>query len=334
MIDLSDVSRVVLGAGAFNNVQYGADGELSPYDTLMYAFDHGINAVDTSAYYGQSEVLLGNALAKLDYPRSSYFISTKAGRWEDNTFDYSPGSIRKSLQRSLQRLNLEYVDLLLLHDVEFKTLEEAVVALQTMAQLRSEGRARFIGFSGLPLPHLLKLAQVCAVHLQTQVDAILSYCNLTIQNTLLLEYEPLFKQLGVSRIFNASPLGMSLLRSGSTHDWHPASSSLKQRTKEISELLLSEHHLELADVAEQYAFGAWSGSTVVGCRTPDEVRVALRNCELAGSADREIFSLVQSKYGALMNTIWPSGNSADATTTEYTSIDSRVRPADSVVVKA
>ncbi len=70
-----------------------------------------------------SEIILGSVLRALapEFPRQSYRLMTKVGRYgplkED--FDYSPQSIRRSVMRSLQRLNSTYLDVVFLHDVEF-----------------------------------------------------------------------------------------------------------------------------------------------------------------------------------------------------------------------
>ena len=104
---------------------------------------YGIRAFDTAPYYGPSEIVLGNALKALDneFPRSSYqivrapFGSTadashvltpthpqfsKCGRFGNtrDAFDYTPGGVRASVERSLARLHTTYLDTVYLHDVE------------------------------------------------------------------------------------------------------------------------------------------------------------------------------------------------------------------------
>lgn len=99
---------------------------------------YGIRAIDTSPYYGPSEIVLGNALSALreEFPRSSYKLvchssvegfkwsefvlkMTKCGRYGTSTFDYAPTTIRESVKRSLQRLQTDYLDSVYLHDAEF-----------------------------------------------------------------------------------------------------------------------------------------------------------------------------------------------------------------------
>jgi len=98
---------------------------------------YGIRAFDTSAYYGPSEIVLGNILdiLKTEFPRSAYQLvglsrsyrpissflgkMTKCGRYGVASFDYSPATIRASVKQSLERLKTNYLDVVYLHDVEF-----------------------------------------------------------------------------------------------------------------------------------------------------------------------------------------------------------------------
>lgn len=85
---------------------------------------YGINAFDVSPYYRNSEAILGRALRALkpSFPRSSYYISTKCGRYgpKCSHFDYSPQRVRKSVEQSLVRLDAEgWLDNVFMHDAEF-----------------------------------------------------------------------------------------------------------------------------------------------------------------------------------------------------------------------
>jgi Aldo/keto reductase family len=82
---------------------------------------YGIRAFDTSPFYGNSEIVLGTALKVLEpeFPRATYQLNTKVGRYGPTDFDYSPEAVRRSVRRSLQRLHTQYLDVVYLHDVEF-----------------------------------------------------------------------------------------------------------------------------------------------------------------------------------------------------------------------
>jgi len=120
-----NIPPIVFGAGALS-AQYNADDHLRsdvPFRTVRLALRYGINAFDTSAYYGASELVLGSILRALapEFPRESYKLMSKCGRYgpEKENFDYSPNTIRRSVLRSLERLGTPYLDSLCLHDIEF-----------------------------------------------------------------------------------------------------------------------------------------------------------------------------------------------------------------------
>ena len=119
---------------------------------LNGVLDLGINLLDTAPAYGCSEERIGSLLSSR---RSEYLLCTKVGeQWTQNgsTFDFTPEAIRASLEGSLQRLQVDQVDLLLVHsdggDVEHQGGEHLAAMLQS---LRDEGKTRLIGFSGKTL---------------------------------------------------------------------------------------------------------------------------------------------------------------------------------------
>ncbi|CEH12538.1 Predicted oxidoreductase [Ceraceosorus bombacis] len=125
-----DVSPIVFGGGILRlgDGQYRDTSEekvkgLDSFRVVHLALSYGINAIDTSAYYYPSEILLGRILRLLSplHPRSSYRLLTKCGRYGPSLehFDYSPKGVRESVGKSLKRLNTSYLDQVLLHDVEF-----------------------------------------------------------------------------------------------------------------------------------------------------------------------------------------------------------------------
>src|SRR5437868_637099 len=116
------------------------------------ALDLGMNFIDTSPYYGRglSECLLGIALR--DVPRDRYYLGTKLGRYAPAHFDFSARRVVESVDVSLQRLGVEYLDIILCHDIEFAPLsgiiEETLPALRRVQQ---QGKVRFVGVSGYPM---------------------------------------------------------------------------------------------------------------------------------------------------------------------------------------
>ncbi|KAK4153841.1 Aldo/keto reductase family-domain-containing protein [Chaetomidium leptoderma] len=195
---------LILGTATFNT-QFVADPHSMPYrDIVARALALGVNAFDTSPYYGPSEILLGTALGALmknptpsidaspspspvPLSRSSFFLVTKAGRVGPTEFDYSPAWIRYSVLRSLQRLHTPYVDMVYLHDVEFVSPAEVLAAVRELRRLRDDegGVVRYVGISGFPVGVLCSLAEMILAETGEPLDAVLSYGHFTVQNRRL-----------------------------------------------------------------------------------------------------------------------------------------------------
>src|SRR5205814_10439587 len=94
--------------------------------SVHVALDAGMNFIDTSPYYGRgmSEVLLGVALRGV--PRDRYLLGTKLGRYDANHFDFSARRVVESVDVSLHRMGVEYLDIILCHDIEFVDMSHVV----------------------------------------------------------------------------------------------------------------------------------------------------------------------------------------------------------------
>ncbi|KZT13110.1 Aldo/keto reductase [Laetiporus sulphureus 93-53] len=313
--------EIIFGAAALSSI-YNEDSHLSgftPVRTVRLALRYGINAFDTSAYYQQSEIVLGTALKALetDFPRSSYKLMTKCGRYGSTRadFDYSPTTIRASVQRSLKRLNTTYLDAVYLHDVEFiatqvgarvagdptlalneKKAEYGLVegeegkvwgegdqkildALAELRKMQDEGIVKAVGITGYPLPTLLRLA-LLALHTPPYkpLDVLLSYSHLMLQNTAFAEFAPHFRDRAkISQLLTASPLNMGLL-TPKPPAWHPASQELRDAAKQASSTC-AQWDGGLPNVAVGFSFrkaNELSVPTVVGLSNPREVHENVR----------------------------------------------------------
>jgi len=240
-----DVSVLSFGASSLGSVFRDID-EGEGIRTVHAAVDNGINLIDVSPYYGltKAETVLGKAIRQL--PRDSFILSTKAGRYGADQFDYSEQRILASIDESLQRLQTDYVDILLLHDMEFVPFEQVIhEALPAARKIKQQGKARFIGVSGLPLDIFRKTLSV------EEVDVILSYCHYALNDNSLLELVPLLQEKQVGLI-NASPLSMGLLNERPVPDWHPAPADIRERCKLAYDYCAGKGE-ELSKMAIQYA---------------------------------------------------------------------------------
>ena len=272
-------------------------------------------AIDTSPYYGDSETVIGEALDNLrsEHPRESYMLITKCGRKSADAFDYSPSWIRQSVMQSLERLRTEYLDAVLLHDVDFTSVEEVLVGVSEFVKLREDGYVRTFGLSGYTLSTLLSCVQAVKEQLGTSVEVLFSYCHCNLQNNLLAQYVRKFQASGVKTIINGSPLSMGLLRAEPAPEWHPASPDLKAACLSMSRHVESRYGQRLADVALRYSLG-FEGTTCVGCSTLQELEAALEardavlTCKKTGKGgevDRRIFKDLRNILAGDCETGWP-----------------------------
>ncbi len=113
---------------------------------LNVALDSGINFLDTAACYGASEELVGITISNR---RHEYVLASKcghvAGQWEGEP--WTRETIEHSIDRSLKRLQTDYLDLMQLHSCSLEILEEGT-CIETLQRARDAGKIRFIGYSG------------------------------------------------------------------------------------------------------------------------------------------------------------------------------------------
>lgn len=151
-----DVCPVAFGAfklGRNEGIKYPRAYPLPDEDAaarmLDGVLDLGINLIDTAPAYGLSEARIGGALAGR---RREFVLSTKVGETfaeGRSTFDYSSAGMRRSVQRSLDALRTDCVDILLIHsNGEDLAILERTDAVATMLDLRDAGLTRAVGFSG------------------------------------------------------------------------------------------------------------------------------------------------------------------------------------------
>jgi len=158
-------TRVIFGAAALGGMkQEKADA------VLEVLLEYGINHIDTAASYGESELRIGPWMRE---HRSRFFLATKTG-------DRSYEGARTSLHRSLERLRVDQVDLIQLHNLvdekEWETALGAHGALEALTDARAEGLVRFIGVTGHG-------SQVAAMHIRSlerfAFDSVLFPYNFT-----------------------------------------------------------------------------------------------------------------------------------------------------------
>jgi aryl-alcohol dehydrogenase-like predicted oxidoreductase len=112
---------------------------------LNNALDAGLNVIDTAECYMGSEELIGQAVS---HRRKDFYLFTKCGH-PDNIMvdDWSPNSLSISIDRSLRRLQTDYLDLIQLHSCSEEVLRQGDV-IELLQKVKTAGKARYIGYSG------------------------------------------------------------------------------------------------------------------------------------------------------------------------------------------
>ena len=154
-----EVSLLSLGSGGAR-VLGQALGYSQDQQTALVrrALDLGVNLIDTSSQYGDSEAILGRALAGV--PRDSYFLTTKWLVLEDGKLVPDPALLTSGVEESLSRLRTDYVDVMMFHGPmpdEYPDIVSKVYP--AMERLREQGKVRAVGIS---TRYVMDAAQVTA----------------------------------------------------------------------------------------------------------------------------------------------------------------------------
>ncbi len=234
--------------------------------SVHVALDLGMNFIDTSPFYGRgmSECLLGVALRGI--PRDRYYLGSKLGRYAGAHFDFSARRVVESVDVSLMRMGVDYLDIMLCHDIEFVDMAQIVEeTLPALRKIQQQGKVRFIGVSGYPMNIFRYVLD------RTDLDVILSYNHFTLQNTMLLDLVPYLKAKGVG-IMNAAPFSARLLTNAPLPSWHKATEEVRATCRRAAELCTSRG-VDIAQLALQYSIANEDMATcIVGSANPENVK--------------------------------------------------------------
>jgi aryl-alcohol dehydrogenase-like predicted oxidoreductase len=265
------VSPLSFGASSLGGVFHSLKEE-EGIKAVHTAVDSGINFIDVSPYYGhlKAEMVLGKALKEIE--RHRYYLSTKVGRYGKhgkNYWDYSAKKAKESVFESMERLNIDFIDLINVHDIEFADLEQVCQeTLPALVELRDKGIVKHVGITNLTLRHFVYVID----HVPAgTVESILSFCHYTLNDDSLVDYLDFFEQRGVG-VINASPFSMGLLTERGTPDWHPAPEPLKNVAKKAAAHCKSKGEC-IEKLAIQYAVSnPRIATTLFSTTRPESVR--------------------------------------------------------------
>lgn len=295
-----EVSVLSLGGSSLGSVFHEID-EAEGIRTVHVALENGINLIDTAPFYGitRAETVLGKALREI--PRGRYILATKVGRYgfQQKDFDFSAERVIRSVDESLVRLGVDYVDFIQVHDMEFASIEQIVTeTIPALRSVQAAGKARFVGITGLPL-RLFRLVMD-----RVQVDQVQSYCHYCLNDTSLAALLPYLGGKGVG-IINSAPMAMRLLSLEGPPAWHPAPQRLRAKCAEAAQFC-AERGSDLSTLALQFSVACPGIATnVVGTASPDRI---LKNIHgIAEPIDPELLSSVQGILAPVADLTWPSG---------------------------
>ena len=224
------ISHLCFGASSLGSV-FHATKEAESIEAVEAAIEGGINFIDVSPYYGhyKAETVLGKALLRI--PRDKYFLSTKVGRYGKdgvNTWDYSGKRATESVYESMERLNIDYIDLINVHDIEFQAAMEGGLqkvvdeTLPALVELKKKGVVGHVGITDLQLENLKWVIEHSE---EGTVESVLNFCHYCLNDDKLVDFLDFFEAHGVG-VINASPFSMGLLTQRGVPAWHPAPKAL------------------------------------------------------------------------------------------------------------
>jgi D-threo-aldose 1-dehydrogenase len=262
-----------------------------------------ITFLDTSNGYsdGDSERRIGTALAEMGGLPDGFVLATKVDPGEDGSFDSA--RVRRSFEESIDRLGLDRIQVLFLHDPEFAlTFDEAMAPRGPVAELRQlkdEGLAGVIGVAGGDIAMMRRFVETGAF------DVLLTHSRYSLVDRSADETIGVARERGVA-VVNAAVLGGSILAvgtSGSTRYGYRQASPDTLAAIDAIEDVCRRVDIPLAAAAMQFSLrDERIGSTLVGFSRPERVEQTVRLAELP--IPDELWSEVERHVPAPDNWLW------------------------------
>ena len=251
--------------------------------TVQAAFDSPVNFLDTSNGYGEdgtAERRIGAAIRRAGGLPSGVVLATKVDP-DPHTGDFSGGRVRASLEESMERLGVDQIALLHLHDPERISFAEGMAPggpVEALVDLREQGLVEHLGVAGGPVEVLRQYLDTGAF------EVVLSHNRYTLLDR---SAEPLFRtasERGLG-VLNAAPYGGGMLSKGPSVQQRYAYGSRDDRIRQAAEAMEAacrRYDVPLAAAALQFSLQSeLIDSTVVGVSSPERIAQTL---ELAAVA--------------------------------------------------
>ena len=240
-------------------------------ETVRRAIQQGVYLFDTAPGYGAglSEQRLGLALNGV--PRDQFIVETKLGLVQENErihFDFSRDGVLRSLEESLERLKLDSIDILLIHDPDYHYKEALEYTFPALADLRSQGVVKAIGVGMNQWQLLSDFAR------DAEFDCFMLAHRYTLLDQSALEFLTLCQQKGIS-IFLAGIYNSGILATGAVfgakYIYRDTPTGVCERVCEFQEIC-DRYEVPIRAAAVQFCWAHPAVTAlVIGMNSPDEV---------------------------------------------------------------
>lgn len=282
-----EVTRLGLGCAAIGGL-YGDIPDEQATQVVHRALDLGLNLFDTAPFYGsgKSEIRLGKALQGIQ--RDRYFLASKVGRilvpaeGEDRgqdifgdpppfkpVFDYSYDGVMRSFEESLERLGVDRIDILHIHDPDDYWQEAISSAYPALERLRGEGIIKAISAGMNQWEMLARFAR------EGDFDCFLLAGRYSLlDQSSLDELLPLCVEKNIGIIaggtYNSGILAKGA-KPGATYNYGEAPPEIMEKARGL-EAVAARHEVDLKAAASQFVFAHPAITCIVpGTRQPDRV---------------------------------------------------------------
>jgi D-threo-aldose 1-dehydrogenase len=290
--------RIGLGGSAFGNL-YRVTSDEDCAAAIDAAWDAGVRYFDTAPHYGLglSERRLGALLA--GRPRSEWILSTKVGRLLEPTpehadrlddgfavpathrrvWDFSRDGILRSLEASLERLGMDRIDVVYLHDPDDHWEQASTAAVDTLIELRDQGVVRAIGAGMNQSAMLTEFVRRC------DIDVVMLAGRYTLlDRSAESDLLPLTQERGVAvvaaGVYNSGLLSRAYVDPGSRFDYRTTPDDLVRRASRLAEICRT-HGVTLPDAAVQFPLRHPAiASVVIGARNRQQVEQGIERASV------------------------------------------------------
>ena len=305
------VSELSLGAWVTYGGQVGEDVALK---CMSAAYESGVNFFDNAEVYahGNAELVMGNVIKKLGFPRESIVVSSKVfwGGEGPNDTGLSRKHIHEACRNSLKRLQLDYLDLFFCHRPDPNTpIEETVRA---MDELIHQGKVLYWGTSEWSAADIMRAHAISREYGLTPPQMEQPQYNMLHRDRVEKEYLPLYREIGLGTTIwsplasgvltgkynNGIPQGTRATLKG--YDWLREHVITPQNIEKVKQLqpIAADLDCTMAQFAIAWCLKNPDVSTVItGASRPEQVTENMKAIEIVEKLDSSVLERVEQALG-------------------------------------